>query len=272
MNLPQQPSYQREAKERKRRRLISRSSLIVVTIVTVGAAIIAVLFFAKLFDVRAVDVVSSGLIPAGEVENIAWRVLDERRLGIARKNNILLFSPQKIRPVLITAFPRIDSVEIRRTSLHGIEITVRERVAVGLWCLSVQNQCFYYDADGIAFSEIASTSGYLFVPVIDERERTIEIGSEVAPDSWRQRIFEVKKILQFGGLNASKFIIPRDALNEFSVVVAEGWKIFYTTNFDVKRQTDNLLAFLKEKISPTEFTNLDYIDLRIEDRIYYKMR
>ncbi|MEK7583491.1 MAG: FtsQ-type POTRA domain-containing protein [Patescibacteria group bacterium] len=269
---PSLPSYQREATERKRRKLISRSSLIVVAILAVCAAIIAVLFFAKLFDVREIKVTSPTLIPRGEVEKLAWEVLNDRRLGIARKSNIVLFSPQKIRPALMKAFPRIDSVEIRRDSLHRITIIVRERIPAGLWCLSAHERCFYYDAEGIAFSEIASSSGFLFVPVNDARDRNIDIGQRVAPDYWREDILQVKKVLQFGGISASQFIIPNDSFNEFHVVVAEGWSILYSTDHDVKRQTDNLLVFLREKISADERKNLDYIDLRIEDRIYYKMR
>ncbi len=271
MNLSQ-PSYQREALERKRRRLISRSSLIVFAILAVCAVVIMVLFFAKLFDVREIKVVSPTLIPARDVEVIAWSVLNRRVLGIPRKNNSLFFSPQKIQSELFQAFPRINLIEIRRNSTHVVVITIHERIATGLWCFSGQERCFYYDAKGIAFSEIASTSGFLFVPVNDARDRMIEIGNEVAPDFWRENILEAKKILQFGGIHASQFFIPLDSFNEFDVKVAEGWKILYNTDFDINRQTDNLLAFLREKISPEERKNLDYIDLRIEDRIYYKMR
>lgn len=269
---PTQPSYQREAHERKRRQLISRSTRLIIAIVVIGATLVFVLFFAKLFDVREISVTSSELVPAQAVEQKAWEVLSSRVLGIPRKNNSLFFSPQKITPALLRAFPRINSVDIRRSSLHAIAITVHERLPAGLWCLSGQKKCFYYDSDGIAFSEIASTSGFLFVPVNDARDRSVEIGNSVAPDFWRNDILEAKKILQFANLNASQFIIPQDSFNEFDVVVAEGWKILYSTDFDINRQTDNLIAFLKEKITPEQRKNLDYIDLRTEDRIYYKMR
>ncbi len=272
MSIPPQPSYQREAKERKRRQIITRSTRWILAVVMVGGGLITLLFFTKLFDVRSVEVHASSLIPATDVEQKAWEVLNSRVFGIPRKNNILFFSPQKIGPALLKAFPRIDSVDIRRSSLHKLVIMVHERVAAGLWCLSGQGQCFYYDADGIAFSEIASTSGFLFVPVNDARDRTIEIGHPIAPDFWRYDILEAKKILQFGGLNASQFMIPHDSFNEFDVQVAEGWSILYSTDFDINRQTNNLLAFLKEKITPDQRKKLDYIDLRVEDRIYYKMR
>ena len=51
----------------------------------------------------------------------------------------------------------------------------------------------YYDNAGIAFANVASSSGYLFVPVIDERARTVTLGEIVAPLSLRSNFLEIKK-------------------------------------------------------------------------------
>ena len=198
--------------------------------------------------------------------------MQKRSLGLMRKRNILLFSSQTIRPELLDAFPRIDTIKIRRTSLHTLEIAIRERIPVGLWCLPARQTCFYYDANGIAFSQILPSSGFLYVPVNDFRDRPISLGAPVAPDSLRNDIFDAKKILQFGDLNISEIDIPADAYNEYHAVMREGWKILYSTDTDNRKQTNNLLVFLKEKLSKATRANLEYVDLRIEDRIYYKER
>lgn len=269
------PSYQHEARERRRRKLISRSIVSVIGFMLAAAVIIGVLFFAQIFDVRAVTVHAPAAIPADAVEKAAWAVLNERRLGLRRASNIVLFSLKKIGPTLVHQFPRIAAVDVRRVSLHALDIVVVERSAAGLWCFpkwTLAGACYYYDTEGIAFSQVASSSGFLFVPVNDERDRSVEIGRPVAPDQWRERISQVKKLLQFGDIWMEQTIIPTDSYDEFDVLTREGWKILYSVDTDVRRQTESLFALLKEKIAPAERKNLEYVDLRIEDRIYYKMR
>lgn len=265
-------NYREDFREQKRRRLISRANRILLLALLGAALVVFLLFFAKLFDVRSVEAHVPVAISAQDVQDKIQDLLDRRTLGISRRSNSIVFSPQKIRRVLLDAFPRIDSVEISRTSVHDILVIVHERTPVGLWCLPDREKCFYYDANGIAFSEILPSSGYLFVPVNDQRDRVITLGGTVAPESWRTSIAEVKKLLQFGDITVSEIDIPADSYNEFDVVTREGWKILYNRDINVRTQTNSLLALLKEKLSPATRANLDYIDLRIEDRIYYKTR
>ena len=144
-----------------------------------------------------------------------------------------------------------------------------ERVPVGLWCVQ---SCYYYDAGGTAFSEVASSSGFLFIAVKDARDREIKLGDEVAPDEWREHIQEIKKILQFGGLQVAEIKIPADSFHEFHVITREGWAIYYDNDTNVRRQTNDLLQLFQEKITPEARKKLEYVDLRIDERIYYKMR
>ncbi|MEK7615848.1 MAG: hypothetical protein AAB420_01400 [Patescibacteria group bacterium] len=265
-------SYKEDFEEQKRRKFISRANRFIISALITSAIAVVLLFLANLFDVRVLTIQSPSLIPAEDVEAKAWEVLNDRRFGIARKKNILLFSPQKIGPALQKEFPRIDAVDIRRTSLHELSIVVYERVSVGLWCIMIMQQCYYYDASGTAYANIVPSSGYLFVAVNDYRDRNISLGESVAPEDWRLHISEVKKILQFGGIPITSIEIPGDSHDEFIIITREGWKIFYVNDGSIRTQTNSLLVFLREKLAPSARANLEYVDLRIEDRIYYKQK
>lgn len=215
---------------------------------------------------------TSGQVYADEILAVADEALNKSWLGIPRRKNILLFSPQAIRPDLLDRFPRIDSADIRRESLHTISIAVKERVPVGLWCFPAKARCYYFDDSGVAFAEISSSSGFLFVAVNDWRDREITLGETIAPEDWRTHILEIKKILQFGGIAVEYFEIPADSRDEFTAVTGEGWRIIYLNDNAVRKQTTSLLAFLKEKLPPDAKKTLDYVDLRIEDRIYYTQK
>jgi len=265
-------SYQQEKIIKKKRRIISRTKHFFVLAAVLAAAAVVVLFFGDLFDVRTVNINASLALSSDAVHAKAWEVLDEKVFGISRKNNIMIFSPQKIESVLKDTFPRIDSVKIRRISPHELSIDIIERSPVGLWCLMAKSRCFYYDDTGIAFAEIAPSSGYIFIAVHDYTEREIQLGEQVASVGLRTNILELKKILQFGGITVASVEITPDALDEFKIVTTEGWSILYINDDTVREQTNNLLAFLKNNISSRVRSNLNYIDLRIDDRIYYKTK
>ncbi len=263
-------SYHQETQLKKRRQFISRTNRVIVSVVITAGVLGYLLFFAKLFDVRTVEVRSPSVISTDAIRIKVDDVLNKKYLGIGRRSNIFIFSPQHIATVLAEEFPRIASIDIRRTSLHSIAIVIKERVAVGLWCLPVRERCYYFDAHGDSFLEILPSSGSIFTPINDFRERRIEIGENVAGSDWRENIFGVKKILQFGGITVVNFTIPEDSYDEFQAMTNEGWNILYSKDINTRRQTDSLLLFLKEKITPEVRTTLEYVDLRIEDRIYYK--
>lgn len=263
-------NYRDELRTRKRKQVRMHIMRQIALAVLISAALFVFLFFVHLFDVREVRVDSPPSIPKDEITKIATTYLDARSLGIRHRLNSIVFSPQYLRPELLRTFPRIDSLEIRRVGFHIISITIVERQAVGLWCLPTKQECYPYDINGIGFAMLAPSSGYLFIPINDFRDRTITLGSEVASRAMREDIQAFKKVLQFGGIGISEVDIPYDTYGEYQVVTREGWKILYHHDTDVSRATSNLIAFLKEKITPAQRAKLEYVDLRIEDRIYFK--
>ena len=57
-------------------------------------------------------------------------------------------------------------------------------------------------------------------------------------------------------------------IKDIEVKTTEGWKIYLSTYLDFTTQVDNLNLVLKEKLTNRE--NLEYIDVRFIDRVYYK--
>jgi hypothetical protein len=55
---------------------------------------------------------------------------------------------------------------------------------------------------------------------------------------------------------------------EIKVMTSEGWYVLFDLTRDIKSQLSILKAALAEKIPDRK--NLQYVDLRIENRIYYK--
>jgi len=79
-----------------------------------------------------------------------------------------------------------------------------------------------------------------------------------------------EELLPRAGVNVAELTIPPDSYDEFDARTAEGWKIMFGNSTNIEEQISALATFLKEKIKPEQRAKLQYVDLRIQDRIYYK--
>ena len=167
---------------------------------------------------------------------------------------IFLFSP-----IFKEKDKKIDSGEIE----HG------ERIAIV--CKDETAECFYIDKQGIAFEQAPQTSGSLVLLIKDYSEREYHLGKEI----FEQRIVNFISQVRYGlsseaGLAILDFNVLSFPPKDLKVMTNEGWYILFDLERDIKSQLLGLKAALEEKISEEERKNLEYVDLRIENRIYYK--
>ena len=171
---------------------------------------------------------------------------------------------------LMARFPKLESARVSKNFPHGISVTTQERKPAGIWCLSGKERCFYFDKNGVAFSATQFSSGFLVLNVLDYRPRELKLGSVVAESNWLINISRTRDLLAGADINISEFVILPNSFDEFYAKTAEGWRILFSNQTNVESQTNALAIFLKEKISPAQRASLQYVDLRIQDRIYYK--
>ena len=132
-----------------------------------------------------------------------------------------------------------------------------ERKPAGIWCF--KDSCSYFDGDKILWGQPARSSGFIFLTVEDER------GGHEIDDGFFKPIMEVAKSMAG---EIKNIIIPADSFNEFRVYTSD-YNIIFTTDSDIQNQLDILKILIKEKGKDAGF-HPQYIDLRIEGRVYYK--
>jgi cell division septal protein FtsQ len=171
---------------------------------------------------------------------------------------------------LIKEFKKIKSVSIDMESRKSKKITVTERKPVGVWCIIKDEQCYYFDLEGIAYHSVPKSTGFLFPNIEDHREREIELGGIVEENEWISNILSVQSSLKFAGIGIMTYSIASDSYDEYDVMTSEGWTIKLKNQTNVHQQIDSLIKFLSEKLTKDERDVLEYVDLRVQDKIYYK--
>ncbi len=245
---------------RHRQVFILKIVAILAGVIIVVFGLIYVLFFSQIFDVREVSFNGLDTVSSDEFRTKIDDTLNQRFLGyLSRRSNIFFLSMDKLEKELFLDYPIFKSVNVHKKLLHGLVFDFLERKPVGVWCF--KEDCSYFDEDKVLWGHPAKSSGFIFLTVEDNRQTE----DRQIDDDFFKPIIEVAKNLT-GGIK--KITIPRDSFNEFWVYRADYYVIF-TNEFDIKNQLDILKIFMEEKIKDPDF-HPQYIDLRIEGRVYYK--
>lgn len=137
---------------------------------------------------------------------------------------------------------------------------------IGIICAET---CFYLNKDGIIFKDAPKTSGSLVMMIKDYSERDYKLGDKILDKSLLDILLQTKEeLFSKIGIKAASFDIESIPVETLRVVTSESWYILFSLERNMKNQLLALKAALDEKIQNR--MNLQYIDLRIENRIYYK--
>lgn len=272
------PNYKDELRIKKRKKVALWALIALFIVVAACVGLRYLLFFADLLDVRTIDISGAEIIPSADLKTAAENWLNGRFLGITRNKNLLFISAEGLAAELTAKFPKIDSAEIRKEFPHGLKIIVVERQSAGIWCFGrggksfggAQDKCFYFDKNGVTHAEATPSSGFLILNVADYRGQAVALGSHVASEEWVKNIIIARELLLKIGVSVAEFSIPADSFDEFDAKTAGDWKIMFSNSTDIAKQITSLGVLLRDKLSTASRTGLQYIDLRIQDRIYYK--
>ncbi|HOZ16396.1 MAG TPA: FtsQ-type POTRA domain-containing protein [Candidatus Portnoybacteria bacterium] len=220
------------------------------------AMIIYVLFFSPIFKIKEIIIFGNRKVSAEEIKN---NLVCE---------NIILTNNKNIRNQLLKKNLAILELKIRKNLFkRKLEINIEEREEIGIVC-SV-DRCFYFDKEGIVFQKAPITSGSLITIVQDYSNRNYELGNKIADKSFIDIILEITKdLFSEIGLKILSFNISSYPIKELKAITSEGWYVLFNLERNINNQLLLLKVGLKEKIKNR--TNLHYVDLRIENRIYYK--
>lgn len=247
-------------KHYRKKKIKRRKSMLFLICLIFLIVLVYIFLFSSLFKIQAIEILGNKEVEAEEIKNSF------------DYGNIFLVTENKIKNDLIKKIPKIGDLEISKNLIkRSIKLTIEERGRLGIACQVKEEteDCFYIDKQGVIFEQAPQTSGSLILLIKDYSQREFYLGKKI----FEQRIVDFISQARQGlsseiGLTALDFNVLSFPPKDLKVMTNEGWYIIFDLEGDIKNQLRSIKVALEEKIENRE--NLEYVDLRIENRIYYK--
>jgi len=222
------------------------------------------------FAIKDVSVSGAQEIPADALTAAVETGLEDNILKIFSRRNIFLYPRGAIEQSLSTLFPRIKDVELSRPALlaQAVVVTVQERQPFAKWCSN--DACFLLDEGGFIFAQSESgtpATSYVFYGGLVPDESPVGqfflqgrfAGIVYFLDSLRGAEHEVKS-----------FRVENE--KDFSVTLGNGLVLLFPFDADLEAMLRNLTLALEADAVRGREGELEYVDLRFGNRVYYKFK
>lgn len=172
--------------------------------------------------------------------------------------------------------PIITNLIIEKDYLkRKIKINMDEKERFGIWCQQLTtdnlqltiNNCFWFDENGVIFEKAPIIEGEMIYKITDYSNRELTIGNRVLDENLFNNLILIFKILERAELNLKTLRLDNLNTQEITTESPLMPKIYFSLRFD---PDFSLNVF--ENLKKTDLKKIEYVDLRIKNRAYYKLK
>lgn len=229
----------------------------------------------KYFSIIRIDVRGDSKSAEKAVKESLELFKEERDWLILKRSNIYLFPASLAEEKLKEQFLL---QEIKITKEYPGALRVEFKIKKPALRLAAEKWLYTLDSSGevlekLEVSGFASGTSKLDdggLPVITGGTDDLSIAAKALPEEVALFVITVfNEIGQKTGVAVNSFSPVAESPSSLSLQTEEGWNVIFNIRINASEQIDKLAAVLKEQ-KLEERKNLNYIDLRFGDRIFYK--
>ncbi len=224
-------------------------------------------------NINKVEVNGLKMLQERTIKTFIDAQLSDGELHLFSLYNELLLPRRKLANNLQSNFPRIKNVEIPFSILtQKLQVTIVERTPTYIWCADVASTaCYNVDELGYIFAKrVAGEQTQKNLQVIHSKIDSEKPLREhvLKGELFTQLLLIFNNVSKVSGLFVKSVdIVDTDAMVEFK----GGWFVKMDLKGDVQAQLGNLKTLLDSREIKESIDVLEYIDLRFNNRVYYKL-
>lgn len=239
--------------------------------------VIFVLFFSSFLRMKQKDIPSTGSVSKDDVSTVIDAALSGKLFGILPNDTLPIAFVRRhdAERRLLEAFPAFRNVTVSFLFPSTIALKIDERDTVLVLCSG--GPCFFVDERGIAFDAASALHDQ------EDPGMLTVVDVSAKPVSWKETLFSKDFLRSFPflrqrlrdelGLEVSAVAeTPSRFSDELWFRSSEGWELRISATIPVEKSILALRLLFAKTLSENDRKNLDYIDLRTENRIFYLLK
>ncbi|MFZ2154072.1 MAG: FtsQ-type POTRA domain-containing protein [Candidatus Moraniibacteriota bacterium] len=270
------------AKERKDRKSISRVGrflrpvLIYYFLVLFFMGVIIYSFvFSDFLEINNIKISGVVTISQTELEKSIREEMAGKYLKIIPADNLILFDGQKVSKTLKSKFKKIKKITLNKKFPNTLSVEIEERSLILTLCS--RGNCYFIDENGYAYEKVDLASEEVrqnkIIKLIDESGKEIYEGGYVLMPSYVDFVTSIAREIE---ANTSLEILDeyrtRSRISgEVIVQTAKGWDIYFNDKISIAKSVYTLKVLLNRQLMLRDLNELEYIDLRSENKVFYRM-
>lgn len=184
-------------------------------------------------------------------------------------SSFLLADTKAVAAELKKEFPKIKDAAVTKHFPDTLKISITERGLFGIFC--GEANCAYVDKTGFAYESSPSSSGSLIVKIKSDLSE-VKIGSQALDPLLMERIIFLEQGTErVIGSRVLRYELSSKLPREIRVLTSEGFKIYFNRDDDFENVFRVLKTVLEEEIKEKQ-AQLEYIDLRLGNKVFYKYK
>ena len=276
------PSKLKERRRRLRIFLFISVPVFIVLLVT-GAAYLT---HWSALAVSKVEVVGASAVSSEALVKSVNEGLSGNHLGFFSKKNIFLYPGRSIEAALLVRFPRLKRADLSIEDFHTLRLAVEERKLYALWCgaetpqntnvatSSLAAGCDFLDENGFIFSPAADFTGSVYMhyygPYLSSASST-PLGLQFLPANEFKQLDAFLRALKPLSLSVVGAGLLSD--KDVKILLEHNATLLVARSSDYSGALDNLRSALSSDVfEKKSIADLEYLDLRFGDHVFYKFR
>ncbi len=166
---------------------------------------------------------------------------------------------------------RFSDFVVKRKLPSAIDVSITERKTWAIWCKDGENNCLLLDKDGLAFEKSIISSGSAVLKILDAREEDFLRKNILPPEHFRKVSQMIEKIPKIIESDIVKVYIKKGG-ETYYLYPKKGFYLIIDAQTDIEKAIENFSLALKSGEIKERSDTLEYIDLRFQDKVFYKFR
>lgn len=215
------------------------------------------------------EIIGNKFVDSSVVENIYNEEVSGKYFFVISKNNFFFIPEEKIKD-RIEKILSVDSVILSKEGFNKLKIEISEYKPVATYC--VEDSCYFVNDKGVLFLKTPE----FYVEDLIEIEGALSVETDLLGQNYSdpetfKNILETINLLSAEDIKIAK--VRTDDFETYHLETLAGTDIMIEKEDNPEEVIDNLKAALvQESIHDIQFDNIEYFDLRFEDKVFYKLK